>query len=274
MKDFYYILGVEPSCSFSEIQAAYTKLSGKFNPDSNNGDQYFQNRFREINEAYDILGNPYNRQQYDRELKAFYNGQEQTTVTLNRRWSGTGIGMTIVLILITVIFADYILQYFKTAEHKNAKEVYAADSITDTVPKKHLRKHTLKNRIAHNPAISGQNIVNIPPKPGQEKWTRVDNSSAPTVKHAAVKKAARSSADSIKKPVTGQYNNGVLYTTYVNPNATGVVNLRSQDTYSSPIFATIPANSKVSVLERGDTYYKISFYRYKGYVPKWALQIK
>jgi curved DNA-binding protein CbpA len=251
------------------------KLSEKFDPGLNNGDRYFQSRFREINEAYDTLGNPYNRQQYDSELNAFYNGQVATTVALNRRWSGTGIGMTIVLILIAVIFADYVFQYFKTAEHKKAKEVYAADAITDTVPKKHMKRYALKNRIAHNnPTIAGQKIAINPPKPGQEKWTLVDHTSASVIKQAVVKRVVKSPADSVKRQTAGQYNNGVLYTTYVNPNATGVVNLRLQDAYSSPIFATIPANSKVAVLERGDTYYKISFFRYTGYVPKWALQIK
>jgi len=61
MKDFYYILGVGADSTLSEIKDAYRKLSVKFHPDLNPGDEYFEGRFREINEAYQTLSDPQNR---------------------------------------------------------------------------------------------------------------------------------------------------------------------------------------------------------------------
>ena len=69
MNDFYYILGLNADCSFSEVQDAYRKLSKKFHPDLNESDQYFEGRFREIKEAYDTLSDPHKRLKYDQELK-------------------------------------------------------------------------------------------------------------------------------------------------------------------------------------------------------------
>lgn len=52
MKDYYYILGVDKEASVEEIKKAYRKLSLKLHPDQNNGDVFFESRFKEINEAY------------------------------------------------------------------------------------------------------------------------------------------------------------------------------------------------------------------------------
>jgi hypothetical protein len=66
MKDYYYILGVDRSCSVDIIKKAYRKLSHKFHPDKNDGDTFFAERFKEINEAYEILSNSTKREQYDK----------------------------------------------------------------------------------------------------------------------------------------------------------------------------------------------------------------
>lgn len=65
MKDFYYILGVNESASADEIKKAYRKLSLKFHPDKNEGDPFFTERFKDIQEAYEILVDPINRKEYD-----------------------------------------------------------------------------------------------------------------------------------------------------------------------------------------------------------------
>lgn len=69
MKDYYYILGVKPEASLEEIKKAYRKLSTKFHPDKNDGDEFFSERFKEIQEAWEILGNNEKRFEYD--LKKF-----------------------------------------------------------------------------------------------------------------------------------------------------------------------------------------------------------
>ena len=65
MKDYFYILGVSPNASQEEIKSAYRKLSLKLHPDKNGGDKFSEDRFKEINEAYLILGNLEKRIQYD-----------------------------------------------------------------------------------------------------------------------------------------------------------------------------------------------------------------
>lgn len=65
MKDYYYILGVTPASSKEEIRKAYLKLSTKFHPDKNNGDKFFEERFKEINEAYEVLSNTEKKFRYD-----------------------------------------------------------------------------------------------------------------------------------------------------------------------------------------------------------------
>ncbi len=69
MKDYYYILGIESDVSENEIKKAYRKLSIKFHPDKNSGDKFFENRFKEIQEAYETLSNKDKRILYDSKLK-------------------------------------------------------------------------------------------------------------------------------------------------------------------------------------------------------------
>ncbi len=57
MKDYHYILGVPKTATKKEIKAAYRKLSKKFHPDLNEGDKFFEDRFKDINEAYETLLN-------------------------------------------------------------------------------------------------------------------------------------------------------------------------------------------------------------------------
>jgi curved DNA-binding protein CbpA len=65
MKDYYYILGVDKNATIEEIKKAYRKLSLKFHPDKNNGDKFFEERFREVNEAYETLNDVNKRRLYD-----------------------------------------------------------------------------------------------------------------------------------------------------------------------------------------------------------------
>lgn len=59
------------------------------------------------------------------------------------------------------------------------------------------------------------------------------------------------------------------YTTYLKSNETGVVNMRKFDNYGSPVIKVIPTNSEVSVLEKGNSYYKVLFENTTGYVARW-----
>ena len=64
-KDYYKILGVEKSATQEEIKKAYRKLAIKFHPDKNPGDKKSEEKFKEINEAYDVCGDAEKRKKYD-----------------------------------------------------------------------------------------------------------------------------------------------------------------------------------------------------------------
>lgn len=65
-KDYYGILGIPRNASDAEIKKAYRKLAMRYHPDRNPGREKWANeRFKEINEAYGVLGDPQKRKQYD-----------------------------------------------------------------------------------------------------------------------------------------------------------------------------------------------------------------
>jgi len=68
MKNYYYFLGIKENASEEDIKKAYRKLSFKYHPDKNENDEFFANRFMEIQEAYDMLGDPEKRRIYDENL--------------------------------------------------------------------------------------------------------------------------------------------------------------------------------------------------------------
>jgi DnaJ-class molecular chaperone len=61
----YETLGVLPTASFDEIKSAYRTLAKKWHPDKNQGDNAAEAKFKEIQNAYDIIGDPEKRNQYD-----------------------------------------------------------------------------------------------------------------------------------------------------------------------------------------------------------------
>lgn len=71
-KDYYKILGVERSASEADIKKSYRKLAGKYHPDKPSGDE---TKFKEINEAYEVLGDKEKRQMFDQLGANYQNGQ-------------------------------------------------------------------------------------------------------------------------------------------------------------------------------------------------------
>jgi curved DNA-binding protein len=64
-KDYYKILGVERNASADEIKKAFRKLAIKYHPDKNPGDKTAEEKFKEINEANEVLSDPEKRKKYD-----------------------------------------------------------------------------------------------------------------------------------------------------------------------------------------------------------------
>ena len=75
-KDYYSTLGVSKTSSAKELKAAYRKLARKWHPDVNPGDKAAESKFKEINEAYKVLGDSDKRKKYD-ELGANWRAYEQ-----------------------------------------------------------------------------------------------------------------------------------------------------------------------------------------------------
>src|SRR5262245_18581234 len=65
IKDYYEVLAVSRSATGNQIKGAYRKLARKHHPDLNPGDKAAEERFKELQEAYDVLSNPENRKLYD-----------------------------------------------------------------------------------------------------------------------------------------------------------------------------------------------------------------
>jgi DnaJ-class molecular chaperone len=85
-KDYYATLGVSKTASAKEVKQAFRKLARKYHPDVNPGDKSAEARFKEINEAYEVVGDPEKRKKYD-ELGSNWKMYEQA-----QRGGGAGAG--------------------------------------------------------------------------------------------------------------------------------------------------------------------------------------
>ena len=88
-KDYYATLGVDKTATDAEIKRAYRKLARKYHPDLNPGDKTAEAKFKEINEANEVLGDPEKRKKYD-ELGANWRMYEQAQRDGGRAPAGQG----------------------------------------------------------------------------------------------------------------------------------------------------------------------------------------
>ena len=63
--DYYSILGVDKKASAEEIKKAFRKLAVKYHPDKTAGDKAAEDKFKQVNEAYDVLSDAEKRKKYD-----------------------------------------------------------------------------------------------------------------------------------------------------------------------------------------------------------------
>jgi curved DNA-binding protein len=94
-KDYYQVLGVSRSATADEIRSAYRKLALKYHPDRNPGNKQAEDKFKEMNEAYQVLSDTEKRSRYDK-LGSAYSNYERTGGQPGgfdwSQWSGRGTG--------------------------------------------------------------------------------------------------------------------------------------------------------------------------------------
>jgi curved DNA-binding protein len=76
-QDYYKTLGVERSANADDIRAAYRKLAMQYHPDRNQGDKAAEEKFKQINEAYQVLSDPQKRARYDQLGSAYHDWQRR-----------------------------------------------------------------------------------------------------------------------------------------------------------------------------------------------------
>src|ERR1700742_3163049 len=91
-KDYYSTLGVAKTATEKEIKQAFRKLARKHHPDVNPNDKSAEAKFKEINEAYEVLGDPDKRKKYD-DLGANWRAYEQAgPAAAGNPFAGAGSG--------------------------------------------------------------------------------------------------------------------------------------------------------------------------------------
>ncbi|MBS1538308.1 MAG: J domain-containing protein [Bacteroidetes bacterium] len=87
-KDYYATLGVPKTATAAEIKSAYRKLAQKYHPDKNPGDKQSEEKFKEINEANEVLSDPAKRSKYDKLGSNWKNYEQQGGNPQDFNWQG------------------------------------------------------------------------------------------------------------------------------------------------------------------------------------------
>jgi len=80
-KNYYQTLGINQNASSEQIKKSYRLYASKFHPDKHKGDNFFEEKFKEIQEAYDVLSDSEKRKVYDNEFFNFNKVETQEPTT-------------------------------------------------------------------------------------------------------------------------------------------------------------------------------------------------
>jgi curved DNA-binding protein len=117
-RDYYKILGVDRNADSQQIKRAYRKLAKEFHPDRNPGNKQAEDRFKEINEAYEVLSDPEKRQRFDQLGESYTEWQQRGAPGGGFRWedwvssSGRQGGVEDLTDLFGGSFSDFFQQIF------------------------------------------------------------------------------------------------------------------------------------------------------------------
>lgn len=90
-KDYYKVLGVDRNADQETIKRAFRKLARQYHPDANKGDKKAEEKFKEINEAYEVLGDPEKRKLYDQMGNSYRAYQQAGGDPRNYDWRPNGL---------------------------------------------------------------------------------------------------------------------------------------------------------------------------------------
>lgn len=87
VKDYYQVLGLTPEAPTEEIRTAYRKLAKANHPDKHKGDPIYVEKFKDLQEAYDVLSDSYKRKEYDDQLarQNSYNKKDAKKSAANKK---------------------------------------------------------------------------------------------------------------------------------------------------------------------------------------------
>jgi len=233
------------------LNDAYQKLARKLQPDERYPDHFLEDHFKEITEAYQILSDPDQRRKYDVAYKKNYQRR-----LYYFKIKHLNIAATLALLLFTGLFGWYVMKLLggsnKPKKVDAATSIAQAPSTSPTTIIHHRKKHKAK---VEAPAI------NQPKALAKDTVIRHSIKAAPTI----VIKPAVIQKDTIQQQASSNY------ATYLQANATGVIYLHESPNYTSAVLSKIPDHSKVTVIEKGGQFYKVTFEEHMGYVPKWTV---
>ena len=135
MDDLYQVLGVQKSATAEEIKKAYRNLAFKYHPDRNAGDKNAEEKFKQINAAYSVLGDADKRRQYDMMGSSYTTDQNYSSNTsssynnsawgnnyTNRQWNNESYDP----------FWEYFAQDFQRRQREHSNQNYSQNSYTWT----------------------------------------------------------------------------------------------------------------------------------------------
>lgn len=158
--DYYKILGITKSASEADIKKAYRKLARKYHPDLNPNDKEAEHKFKEINEANEVLSHPENRKKYDqygenwKDAEAYEKASKQRNSQQSRqqyqRYSGGG----------EEDFSDFFENMFGGAGRQQQRATYRGQDVQAEL---HLNLMDVFKTTKRTLTVNGRNIrITIP----------------------------------------------------------------------------------------------------------------